>query len=63
MRISEQKAEKIKSLTVGLLGISTKVWLFGSGVDDKAKDGNIDLFVNIEGSIERLSVTFSEYQY
>ena len=60
MRISEQEAQKIKSLAVALLGASTKVWLFGSRVDDSAKGGDLDLLIKIEESIARPALLSSQ---
>lgn len=48
MRISEQDAQKIKAVAQETTGEKTRVWLFGSRVDDNAKGGDIDLLIKLE---------------
>lgn len=45
MRISEQEIALIKKLARQIFGKNTKVFLFGSRVDDQKKGGDIDLFI------------------
>jgi predicted nucleotidyltransferase len=45
MRISEQEIKLIKKLARQIFGNGTKVFLFGSRVDDRKKGGDIDLFI------------------
>jgi len=45
MRISEQEITLIKKLACQIFGNKTKVYLFGSRVDDTKKGGDIDLFI------------------
>lgn len=48
MRISEQAVLCIKEKAQEIFGIKTKVYLFGSRVDDTKKGGDIDLFLEPE---------------
>ncbi|PCH53403.1 MAG: hypothetical protein COC22_02870 [Flavobacteriaceae bacterium] len=45
MRLEQQDAAAIKRLLTNTLGQDTKVWLFGSRVDDDKRGGDIDLYV------------------
>jgi predicted nucleotidyltransferase len=48
MRISEEEITLIKKLARQIFGNGTKVFLFGSRVDDRKKGGDIDLFITGE---------------
>lgn len=48
MRISEREIALIKKLARQIFGTDTKVFLFGSRVDDQKKGGDIDLFITSE---------------
>lgn len=48
MRLVPEQIEIIKSSVRSLAGSSAKVLLFGSRVDDEARGGDIDLFVEID---------------
>lgn len=45
MRLSGAESSAIQSVIRSDLGDGAKVWLFGSRVDDTAKGGDIDLYV------------------
>ena len=45
MRLTESERSIIKRLTVEIFGESSRVFLFGSRVDDDKKGGDIDLFI------------------
>ena len=47
MRLSPLQTKIIKKEVVALFGNSTKIILFGSKVDNKAKGGDIDLMINV----------------
>lgn len=45
MRLSEQQQTEIVSAVRQAFGSDSRVWLFGSRVDDTARGGDIDLYV------------------
>ena len=47
MRLSQFEIESIKSIGHKVFGTKTKVYLFGSRVDDEKKGGDIDLLIKI----------------
>lgn len=52
MRLSSFQVSKIKESVEAVLGAEAEVILFGSRVDDSAKGGDIDLFVETARQIE-----------
>lgn len=49
MRLTDQQRFRIRSAAARVLGQTAEVWLFGSRVDDDARGGDIDLYVELEG--------------
>ncbi len=47
MRISQEQASKIRQLVQNTVGEGSKVWLFGSRVDDAKRGGDVDLYVEV----------------
>ena len=47
MRLTNQQLSIIKTTATQLFGVSTGVWLFGSRVDDTARGGDIDLYIEL----------------
>ena len=45
MRLSSEQITSIKSAVSEVFGPETRAWLFGSRVDDTAKGGDIDLYI------------------
>ncbi len=45
MRLTEQQINIIKEVASDNYGQNSKVWLFGSRVDDKKRGGDIDLYI------------------
>ena len=45
MRLSADQIEAIKQETAHFFGADARVWLFGSRVDDTARGGDVDLYV------------------
>lgn len=50
MRLSSSQIEAIKQQAEHFFGAEAKVWLFGSRVDDTAKGGDIDLYVETDAA-------------
>lgn len=45
MRLSETEIATIRTLVGARFGPDTRIWLFGSRLDDSARGGDIDLYV------------------
>ena len=45
MRITQAQADMIRKLLQDSLGEESKVWLFGSRVNDEKRGGDVDLYV------------------
>lgn len=52
MRLTSEQINSIKSIANRVLGAPSRVWLFGSRVDDKRRGGDIDLLVETEINLE-----------
>ena len=52
MRLSEEQIRVIKQQAAEQFGNESRVWLFGSRVDDTARGGDIDLYIETEGTVE-----------
>jgi predicted nucleotidyltransferase len=50
MRLTDDQCNKIRDAVARVLGDGARVWLFGSRVDDRAKGGDIDLYVELDAS-------------
>lgn len=49
MRLTEHQRQIIKSVVAEVVGLDSRVWLFGSRADDSKKGGDIDLLIEIDG--------------
>ena len=45
MRLTEAQRQSIKSVVTRVIGEASRVWLFGSRVNDAKRGGDIDLYV------------------
>lgn len=48
MRLTENQRQAIKSAVTRVIGAGSRVWLFGSRVDDRKRGGDIDLLIETE---------------
>ena len=48
MRITEQQQKIIKQTICKYFGVGSGVWLFGSRVDDNARGGDVDIYIEPE---------------
>jgi predicted nucleotidyltransferase len=51
MRLTDNQRSVIKSAVARIIGADSKVWLFGSRVDDAKRGGDIDILVETERAI------------
>jgi len=52
MRINPAEAKLIRSLVQAQFGKETRLWLFGSRVDDTARGGDVDVLVDVDHVLE-----------
>lgn len=50
MRLTEHEIDVIKATARRMFGGAVKVWLFGSRVDDSKRGGDIDLYIETNGT-------------
>ena len=48
MRLTENQRQSIKSAVTSVIGEESRIWLFGSRVDDNKRGGDIDLLIETE---------------
>ncbi len=48
MRLTETQRHSIKSVITNIVGEGSRVWLFGSRVDDVQRGGDIDLLIETD---------------
>jgi len=48
MRLTENQRQSIKSVVTSVIGEGSRIWLFGSRVDDSKRGGDIDLLIETE---------------
>lgn len=51
MRLTAEQSDLIKNATHRALGAPSRVWLFGSRVNDVRRGGDIDLFVETDTTL------------
>lgn len=51
MRLTEAQRKSIKSAVVGVIGEESRVWLFGSRIDDAKRGGDIDLLIETDSVV------------
>lgn len=52
MRLTPQQVERIRAIVAEQAGPDAVVWLFGSRVDDTARGGDVDLFVEVPRPVD-----------
>ena len=62
MRLNHEQVETIRHTAAEVFGVGTKVWLFGSRVDDSKRGGDIDLLVR-PAAFDTLSPVISKVQF
>jgi len=50
MRLSTEQLTRIRGAAGRTLGDGAQLWLFGSRTDDSARGGDIDLYVELDGT-------------
>ena len=50
MRLTSDQAEAIRQRVRRHLGPNTRIWLFGSRVDDRRRGGDVDLYIEPESA-------------
>ena len=48
MRLTHTQQEAIRSSVNSVIGAESRIWLFGSRVDDDKRGGDIDLFIETD---------------
>ncbi|OOG21470.1 hypothetical protein B1C78_16155 [Thioalkalivibrio denitrificans] len=62
MRLTARQIEVIREKVHALLGEDARVRLFGSRVDDSARGGDIDLFVEVDRVLDNRAASASRLQ-
>lgn len=55
MRLTDDQVRIIKARAAEYFGPNAKVWLFGSRVDDDARGGDIDLYIELSEPIDEVA--------
>jgi predicted nucleotidyltransferase len=51
MRLTEAQQEAIRTSVASVLGAESRIWLFGSRVDDSKRGGDIDLLIETDATL------------
>jgi len=62
MRLTDRQIETITTTIHQFLGEQAQVKLFGSRIDNLAKGGDIDLFINTNEPVNRPALTIAQIQ-
>ena len=52
MRLTAEQIKSIKNVANCVLGVPSRIWLFGSRTDDKRRGGDIDLLLETDAELE-----------
>ncbi|MDP2432786.1 MAG: nucleotidyltransferase domain-containing protein [Pseudomonadota bacterium] len=62
MRLPPNQVQTIKATVARLVGPASRVWLFGSRVDDSLRGGDIDLFVETDEVVSNRTQTLCDIE-
>ncbi len=62
MRLPPNQVQTIKGTVARLVGSNSRVWLFGSRVDDNLRGGDIDLFVETDEVVSSRAQTLCDIE-
>ncbi len=63
MRLSKSEIEIIKSVASEVWGNKTRIYLFGSRIDDSKKGGDIDLYVPLSEGLKPQSIILQKAKF
>ena len=62
MRLTENQRQSIKSAVTSVIGEASRIWLFGSRVDDSKRGGDIDLLIETQTAVSNRARSLCELE-